>query len=131
MGVGYVKREFAVIGVQTPHPPTVIGGMSNAGYRRAIGHGDGWYGFNQTEEEVASSIEGLRTAATATDHLDRFKDLEISATPRGPSSADRLARFTKLGVSRLILLPQPPSDATSAVDGVRKFIESTALDLKL
>ena len=85
VGVGYVPREFEVIGVpyeergarvndhieairalwtqdkpefdgrftqisgiqakplpvQSPHPPIIIGGMSTAGYRRAIAHGDG------------------------------------------------------------------------------------------
>lgn len=175
VGVGYVQREFDVIGVpfeergartsehieairtlwtqdqpefhgkfthisgvqskpmpvQTPHPPIIIGGMSPAGYRRAIAHGDGWYGFNQTEEQAAESINGLREAARRADRADRFDALEISITPRGPITADRVQRFADLGVSRLILLPQPGRDSGSPLDGVRAFIENTAEQLAL
>lgn len=175
VGVGYVKREFDVIGVpyeergartsehieairalwtqdkpvfdgrftqisgvqskpmpvQSPHPPIIIGGMSPAGYRRAIAHGDGWYGFNQTEEDAAASIEGLREAARAADKASRFDELEISITPRGAIDADRVKRYEDLGVSRLILLPRPVSGSGSPLDGIRRFIEDTAQQLDL
>lgn len=173
IGVGYVKREFDVIGVpyeergarvdehieamralwtqdkpvfdgrftrisgvqakpmpvQSPHPPFVIGGMSPVAYRRAIARGDGWYGFNQTEEQAAASIDGLRQAAAAAGTRERFDALEISVTPRGPVDADRVKRFEDLGVSRLILLPAPAAGAGSPLDGARRFIEDTAAAL--
>lgn len=173
IGVGYVKREFDVIGVpyeergarvddhidamralwtqdrplfegrftrisgvqakpmpvQSPHPPFVIGGMSPSAYRRAIARGDGWYGFNQTEEQAAASMEGLRQAARDAGKPQRFDELEISVTPRGPIDADRLKRFEDLGVSRLILLPAPAAGSGSLLDGVRRFIENTAAAL--
>ncbi|MCZ6643192.1 MAG: LLM class F420-dependent oxidoreductase [Gammaproteobacteria bacterium] len=175
VGVGYVKREFDVIGVpyeergartsehieairalwtqdkpvfdgrftqisgvqskpmpvQSPHPPIIIGGMSPAGYRRAIAHGDGWYGFNQTEDDAAASIEGLREAARNADKAARFDELEISITPRGAIDADRVKRYEDLGVSRLILLPRPASDADSPLDGVHRFIEDIGQQLDL
>jgi probable F420-dependent oxidoreductase len=175
VGVGYVKREFDVIGVpyeergarvsehieairalwtqdkpdfegrftrisgvqakpmpvQVPHPPIIIGGMSDPAYRRAIAHGDGWYGFNQNEEDAAASIEGLRRAAIELDQADRFDKLEISITPRGAIDVDRLQRFQELGVARLILLPRPVADAESPLDGVRRFIETTSRELDL
>lgn len=173
IGVGYVKREFDVIGVpyeergarvddhidamralwtqdrplfegrftrisgvqakpmpvQSPHPPFVIGGMSPSAYRRAIARGDGWYGFNQTEEQAAASMEGLRQAARDAGKPQRFDELEISVTPRGPIDADRLKRFKDLGVSRLILLPAPAAGSGSLLDGARRFIENTAAAL--
>lgn len=173
IGVGYVKREFDVIGVpyeergarvddhidamralwtqdrplfegrftrisgvqakpmpvQSPHPPFVIGGMSPSAYRRAIARGDGWYGFNQTEEQAAASMEGLRQAARDAGKPQRFDELEISVTPRGPIDADRIRRFEDLGVSRLILLPAPAAGSGSLLDGVRRFIENTAAAL--
>jgi len=116
--------------IQSPHPPIIIGGMSQPAYRRAIAHGDGWYGFNQTEEDVAGSIEGLKKAARDSGTSERFDELEISVTPRGVVDADRLKRFEDLGVSRLILLPRPPADARG-VDGILQFIESTATELGL
>lgn len=175
IGVGYVEREFEVIGVpyeergprvddhieairalwtqeepnfdgqfskihgikqkpspiQQPHPPIIIGGMSNVAYRRAITHGNGWYGFNQSEDEAAASIAGLREAAAKQNAPEKFDALEVSVTPRGPITAERVARFQELGVSRLMLLPQPASDAGSLADGMRAYIETTAKELKL
>jgi alkanesulfonate monooxygenase SsuD/methylene tetrahydromethanopterin reductase-like flavin-dependent oxidoreductase (luciferase family) len=115
--------------VQSPHPPFVIGGMSPAAYRRAIARGDGWYGFNQTEEQAAASIDGLRQAARDAGTPERFDELEISVTPRGPVEPDRVKHFEDLGVSRLILLPVPGAGEGSPLDGVRRFIEDTAASL--
>jgi probable F420-dependent oxidoreductase len=175
VGVGYVKREFDVIGVpyeergarvsehieairtlwtqdrpdfdgrftrihgvqskplpvQKPHPPIIVGGMSDVAYRRAVRQGDGWYGFNQTEEATAASVEGLRRAAVALGMEDRLGALEISVTPNGPVDRDRLRRFEDLGVSRLILLPRPAAGAATALDGIRRFVEQTAKTLEL
>jgi probable F420-dependent oxidoreductase len=175
VGVGYVKREFDVIGVpyeergarvsehieairtlwtqdrpdfdgrftrihgvqskplpvQKPHPPIIVGGMSDVAYRRAVRQGDGWYGFNQTEESTAASVEGLRRAAVALGMEDRLGALEISVTPNGPVDRDRLRRFEDLGVSRLILLPRPAAGAATALDGIRRFVEQTAKTLEL
>lgn len=117
--------------VQVPHPPIIIGGGSPAAFRRTIAHGDGWYGFNQTEEDTVAAIAGLQKAAQAADRAERFAELEISITPRGPIDADRVKRFADLGVSRLILLPRPASEDGSPLDGVRRFIEDTAQQLGL
>ena len=170
VGVGYVKREFDVIGVpfeergarvdehievirtlwtqdkpvfegrftrvsgvqqkpmpvQRPHPPIVIGGMSPAGYRRAIAKGNGWYGFNQDEDAAAQSIEGLRQAARDAGTPERFDALEISVTPRGPVTRDRMKRFEDLGVHRLILLPPRLAPGADLLEANRRFIEETA-----
>jgi len=117
--------------VQKPHPPIIIGGMSPAGYRRAIVHGDGWYGFNQDESAAAESIEGLRRAAAEAGDPGRFDALEISVTPRGPMTADRLKRFEDLGVSRLILLPERPAQGADPLDAARRFIERSAQTLSI
>lgn len=117
--------------IQTPHPPIIIGGMSTAGYRRAVTHGDGWYGFNQSEEELAASLNGLRIAAENINQPNRFSELEISVTPKGPITADRVKRFEDLGVHRLILLPNADKNSESLLDGTLKFIEATATELGL
>ncbi len=170
VGVGYVPREFEVIGVpyeergarvddhieairalwtqqqpnyegrfthihgvqqhphpvQSPHPPIVIGGMSPAAYRRAISHGDGWYGFAQSEEDTAASIAGLKAAS---DDSSRFDNLEISVTPRGGVDADRVKRFEDLGVHRLNIMPPGTTGMTG--EGLQRFIEQTATELGL
>lgn len=114
--------------VQKPHPPIVIGGMSPAGYQRAIRHGDGWYGYGQKEDAVAVSIEGLKEAARQAGRASRFGELEISVTPRGPIDRDRLRRYEDLGVHRLNLVPALAGDG-SLIDKARRFIEETATAL--
>ena len=111
---------------QKPHPPIIIGGMSPAAYRRAVAQGDGWYGFNQSEEEAAASIAGI---AQATQAMGREHHLEISVTPKGELNADRVKQFEDLGVHRLIVLP--PAKATATLDNARQFIEQTASKLGL
>lgn len=112
--------------VQRPHPPIVIGGMSDAGYRRAVARGNGWYGFNQDEAEAAASLDGLRRAAAEAGDAARFDRLEISVTPRGPMTAERLKRFQDLGVQRLILLPGRPESGHKPLDAARRFIDDNA-----
>jgi probable F420-dependent oxidoreductase len=115
--------------VQQPHPPVVIGGMSPAGYRRAIAHGDGWFGFNQDEAAAAASIEGLRQAAAEAGTPERFDRLEITITPRGPMTAERLERYEDLGVHRLVLLPERPTAGQDVIDAARRFVEQSAQTL--
>ena len=113
--------------IQTPHPPVIIGGMSKAGYARATRYGQGWYGFNQNEAEAEASIEGLRAAAEAQQAPERFDALEISITPRGPVTPERVEKFAALGVHRLILLPA--ASDSSSLDQALQFIETQANQL--
>lgn len=116
--------------VQRPHPPIIVGGMSPAAYRRAVAHGNGWYGFNQTVEAAAESIAGLRAAAGEVDRRDALGTLSISVTPRGAVDSDTVRRYQDLGVDRLILLPRPSGDG-SAEETTIRFIEETAAALRL
>jgi probable F420-dependent oxidoreductase len=38
--------------VQQPRPPILVGGITDAAIRRAVRHGDGWYGWKLTIEEL-------------------------------------------------------------------------------
>jgi probable F420-dependent oxidoreductase len=119
--------------VQRPHPPIIVGGMSAPAYRRAINHGNGWYGFNQTVEAAAESIAGLTEAANSTDRRAELGDLSISVTPRGAIDADSVKRFEDLGIDRLVLLPRPAATTADSApeDGIVRFIEETATALAL
>jgi alkanesulfonate monooxygenase SsuD/methylene tetrahydromethanopterin reductase-like flavin-dependent oxidoreductase (luciferase family) len=92
--------------VQRPIP-VVIGGHSAPAYRRAVASGQGWYGFAQTPEDTATSIEGLRRAADQVDRPAHLGELEISVTPRVPVTAETAAAFAELGVDRLVPMPRP------------------------
>ena len=176
VGVGYVPREFEVIGVpyaergarvsehieairtlwtqdqpafdgqftqiagvqqkpmpvQQPHPPIIIGGMSPVAYRRAVRQGNGWYGFAQTVDATAASVDGLREAAASIERPQSLGELEITVTPPpGIPASDDVKRYEDLGVSRLTLLPGPPADKRSPGDAAVRYIETAAAQFGL
>jgi probable F420-dependent oxidoreductase len=114
--------------VQSPHPPIIIGGMSAPAYRRAVSHGNGWYGFNQTLEDAEASIAGLTAAAQESERPRSLGPLSISITPKGTVDGDGIKRFEDLGVERLILLPRGRG---GPVERAVQFIEETAERLRL
>lgn len=179
IGVGYVPREFEVIGVpyaergarmnehieviralwtqqrpvyegrftslsgiqshphpvQSPHPPIIVGGMSDAAYRRAVRQGNGWYGFFQDLEATAAALRGLEEAAQQLERPSELGTLEISITPPGPVDADMARRYEDLGVDRLILMrgfrDRGVKANMEARDRVLGFVEETARELNL
>jgi probable F420-dependent oxidoreductase len=97
--------------VQKPHPPIVIGGGSKPAFRRAIEHGNGWYGFALDLEKTAKCVDGLRQAEQTYVRPTALGPLEISVTPRGKLDSDTVKRFADLGVQRLIVnRPRPTAD---------------------
>jgi len=112
--------------VQAPHPPIIVGGMSEPALRRAVAQGDGWYGFFQDLEATAAAVAGLEEAAKSTERRDGLSRLEISITPPGPVDADTAKRYEDLGVDRLILMRgfgDMSGGGGNAVDGIVSFLE--------
>jgi probable F420-dependent oxidoreductase len=98
--------------------PIIVGGHSAAAYRRAVQRGQGWYGYWLTPEDVASSMDGLRVAAESVDRPPHLGGLEISVTPRGRLTPERVAAFAAAGVHRLVPLALPgPNGPLEAIDG--------------
>jgi probable F420-dependent oxidoreductase len=89
---------------QRPHPPIVIGGESAAAYRRASHEGDGWYGWQQTPEQVAQIRTRLR------------EDLEITITPPLALDAGLVRAYADAGVDRLVV--QPPAATGAATEAL-------------
>lgn len=92
--------------VQQPIP-IVIGGHSPAAYRRAVASGHGWYGFAQTPDDTAASIEGLRRAADEVERPEHLGELEITVTPRVRLDDETVEAYADLGVHRLVPMPRP------------------------
>lgn len=90
--------------IQKPHPPFIIGGMSDAAYRRAVRAGNGWYGFALDLDGTARCLAGLRAAAKNTQRPPGLGELEITVTPRIALDRDTLRRFEDLGVDRVVAL---------------------------
>ena len=88
--------------LQKPHPPIVVGGSSPPAFRRAVRHGNGWYGFALDLDATAACVDGLRKAEARYGRPANLGALEISVTPRGRLDGDAVKRFADLGVHRLI-----------------------------
>ena len=121
--------------VQKPHPPILVGGMSNAAHRRAVAQGNGWYGFFQDLDATATALQGLEAAAGQVERPESLGSLEISVTPPGPVDWDTARRYEDLGVDRLVLMRSfedmgPRVDA-EAQARVMDFGENTSRELKL
>jgi probable F420-dependent oxidoreductase len=115
---------------QRPHPPIVFGGMTPFAFGRAVGHGNGWYGFALDLEGTRRCLAGLREAAKRAPRPKALGELEISVTPSVPLDADTVQRFADLGVHRVIPTPRRPSDRqlfplTLSEDDVVAFVERT------
>ena len=84
--------------VQRPHPPLVIGGESDAALRRVAAHGQGWFGFNRTPDEVPEGLERLEKALAAQrPHPRRRRRDDLARTSRVPTG--RRSRSTQNSAS--------------------------------
>lgn len=111
--------------VQKPHPPIVVGGMSPPALRRAVRHGNGWYGFAIDVDTSAACVAGLRAAQQRIERPPELGPLEISVTPSGPLDADAARRFQDAGVDRLV-----PLALASSAEGLIAQLEKTASALQ-
>ena len=103
-------RHVAFSGVDAhPRPmqqpvPVVVGGHSQVAHRRAVRHGDGWYGFMLDRAAVAQQVESLRNEAEAAERdLGNFT---ITVSPAERLDPEVVRGYADLGVDRLVLVPR-------------------------
>jgi probable F420-dependent oxidoreductase len=113
--------------VQRPHPPIVVGGRTEAAFRRAVQQGHGWYGFGLDVEATARTLAGLHEALQRHERPAHLGPLEISITPGRGAGMDHATaqRFADLGVHRLILMPPPKLDGP----GLVRYVEDVGTRL--
>jgi probable F420-dependent oxidoreductase len=103
-------RHVAFSGVDAhPRPvqrpiPVVVGGHSPAAHRRAVRHGDGWYGFMLDCAAVAEQVASLRREAEAADR--DLGDFTITVSPAERLDPEVVRGYADLGVDRLVLVPR-------------------------
>lgn len=107
--------------VQKPYPPIVIGGHTRPAFRRAVSHGNGWYGFALDLEATEKCIAGLKEAQKAHGRPSELGELEISITPSTRLDLDTVKRYADLGVHRLI-----PFQWATAEAELLEFVQKTA-----
>ncbi len=108
--------------LQAAGPPVVIGGHSPAAFRRAVEHGNGWFGFALDADKTQECLAGIQQASRKYQRPPELGALEISVAPLVKLSADEVHRFEDLGVDRMVLLLPGSWKPDEIVD----FIEKTA-----
>jgi probable F420-dependent oxidoreductase len=109
--VSFSGVQARPVPIQRPTPPIHMGGNGPAGWRKAVTHAHGWYGFNRTLEQTVQAITGIAQARRDFERPEWLgSDIEISITPVGPIDAATVAAYSALGVDRLIILPSPRAD---------------------
>ena len=82
--------------VQPGGPPVIVGGASPAAMRRAVTHGNGWYGFAMDIDTTRKSLELLELAKARYDRPDGLGELSISITPPKPPTKAMLEDYAAL-----------------------------------
>jgi probable F420-dependent oxidoreductase len=109
--------------VQQPHPPIHVGGESTAALRRVATHGQGWYSFNRTPEQLDAPLAELD--AILAEHGRSRADIELTVSPYFNATApDDVAAYKERGVDRLVVLCLAFDE-----DTVRSTIEQLAADV--
>jgi probable F420-dependent oxidoreductase len=105
-------------------PRIVIGGHSQAAFRRAVARGHGWFG-NGTLDDLPRHLAGLRQAAGEVERPDRLGRLQINYLPLDPVAVDPASaeRYAALGVDSLVVYPLPIEDPSD----VARFLERHAM----
>jgi probable F420-dependent oxidoreductase len=96
--------------LQQPYPPLVIGGESGPALTRALTLGNGWYGFSLDLAETKDCIAKLEQIAEQRARPPDLGQLELTVTPSGKLDRDTVERYAEVGISRLVLLPQPDAE---------------------
>lgn len=117
--------------VQAGGPPIVVGGGARGALHRAVVRGNGWYGFGLDPASTAECVEALRRLAGESPRPPELGELEISVTPVGPLDPGVVERYEAIGVSRLVLLPQPDADRLNRhepvpVDRILRNVDAVA-----
>jgi probable F420-dependent oxidoreductase len=130
----YTGRHVRFEGVRCyPKPvrrsvPVVFGGNGERALRRAAAHGDGWYGFNVVQDELAAQLGSLRSACQ--DEGRSPQALEISVDLRDGEPQD-LPVLEQLGVDELVVVETPPDDPGQVADWVRALADRWAAGMEV
>ncbi|MET8131794.1 TIGR03619 family F420-dependent LLM class oxidoreductase [Streptomyces sp. NPDC005251] len=100
--------------------PLVIGGHSAAAHRRAVAHGDEWFGYLVGLRSAAEQVRTLKELSERAGRQDR--PLKISVAPARPLDAATVRAYADAGVDRLVAVP--PMDLT--VPELEEFVERNA-----
>ncbi|HJU27613.1 MAG TPA: TIGR03619 family F420-dependent LLM class oxidoreductase [Candidatus Binataceae bacterium] len=88
--------------IQRPHPPIVVGGISELAMKRAVRYGDGWYAIARSIDEARGLISRLRHHQQAA-HRTRPVEITMSLRTGHPLTDGEVRRLAEFGVDRTLV----------------------------
>ncbi|WP_194897631.1 LLM class F420-dependent oxidoreductase [Catenulispora pinisilvae] len=107
-----------------PRVPLVVGGHTEAAFRRTVRYGSGWYGFALDRAAVKTYISVLRTAAEAAGR--DLSELTITVTPNETLTPEVVADYAQLGVHRLAVMQPGSRDRVLGWGEFEEFVRANA-----
>jgi alkanesulfonate monooxygenase SsuD/methylene tetrahydromethanopterin reductase-like flavin-dependent oxidoreductase (luciferase family) len=102
--------------VQKPHPPILLGGVTDKTLQRVVDSADGWYAPSDSKRVLHDKLEALKDKAAEAGRP--FDSLDITTSWRISARPDALPEYEDLGVNRVIVLlgATGESDPRKAID---------------
>jgi probable F420-dependent oxidoreductase len=91
--------------------PVMFGGNGDRALQRVAAHGDGWYGFNVSLDELPGRLAVLHSACEDAGRADGSVDTAVALTGAEPGD---LPDIEALGVSELVVVEAPPGEPQDA-----------------
>lgn len=88
--------------IQTPHPPIIFGGESDAALRRVADLGQGWFGFGLTPDEAAARIAALGGLLQARGRARGSVSITVSPYLKPARDAASLRAYADAGVDQVV-----------------------------
>jgi probable F420-dependent oxidoreductase len=107
--------------VQQPHPPFVVGGRAEGALRRTVRYAAGWYGYAMSVDQTSELLATLASVRARVQRPAELGDIEITIAPSETITAETIAAYGDIGVSRLLVRP-PQAGGMEAVErSIREF----------
>ena len=108
--------------VQSPHPPIIFGGESDAALQRVADIGDGWFPFDRDPEGLAAGIEDLTKRLDANGRS--LDDVRVVICPyRRPADLDLVRGYRDVGADEVVLVARG-RDAESLAAEIARLAET-------
>ena len=95
--------------------PVMLGGNGDRALQRVATHGDGWYGFNVSVQELPGRLEVLRSACEQVGRPDTSLDKAVALLDATPAD---IGDIESLGVNEVVIVESPPGTAEDVDDWV-------------
>jgi probable F420-dependent oxidoreductase len=107
--------------VQQPHPPFVVGGRAEGALRRTVRYAAGWYGYAMSVDQTRELLATLASVRARVQRPAELGDIEITIAPSETITAETVAAYADIGVSRLLVRPPQAGSLEAVEKSIREF----------